>query len=436
MYRMSKYTFICENKNKELLFYNTLQGVDSFCKLPFGAYDEAVLETHSIDNIDSKYYSQLVDKGILVASDVDEKKHLIYRIYQTVNSQVLSLHINPTEQCNFRCKYCYESHTNGEMSLDTQNNIIQFVRNNIHNYTGLHVEWFGGEPLLALNCIRRLSKEFKKICTFNRRRYNASMTTNGYLLNKEVFEELLSYDIHQYQITVDGVQSDHDSFRVLCNGKGTFSNIVNNLLDIKSLRRKDFGIMLRSNITLKNFENIDDYLELLEKLTMNDERIKVGIFKVGNWLNKAEDEILDDIIEDKDSVRKIYQAILDSDRKINLSYLFFNPGSGVCYAAKINGFLICADGSLHKCTVTFEEPDSEVGKIESGKLKLNDKYYKMISDYTNCDTVLECLYAPICMGEPCPIKSHTGKKCSYHKDSLDLILQVFDKNAKFNLLEG
>ena len=59
MYRMSKYTFICENKNKELLFYNTLQGVDSFCKLPFGAYDEAVLETHSIDNIDSKYYSQL-----------------------------------------------------------------------------------------------------------------------------------------------------------------------------------------------------------------------------------------------------------------------------------------------------------------------------------------------------------------------------------------
>ncbi len=435
MNKLSKYTFVCKNKSNDLLLYNTLRGVDSFCKIPEGGYVDDIKSDHVLECIDEKYHAWLEEKGILVNEKVDERKRLLYQISQTVNPRILTIHVNSTEHCNFRCKYCYESHTRGEMSVETQDNLIKFVRENIRNYAGLHVEWFGGEPLLGMGCVRRLSKEFKKICTFNRRKYVASMTTNGYLLTKELFEELLSYDIRQYQITVDGIEEDHDMFRVLCNGKGTFQRIADNLIDIKSLRRRDFAILLRSNITLKNFENIEEYLALLERFTFDDDRIKVGIFKVGNWLDKASDDIREDIIEDSGNMRRIYQAILDSDRSINLSNLFLNPGSGVCYAGKTNSFLVCSDGSLHKCTVTFEEKDSVVGEIVSGKMILNEKYYEMISDYSNCDKVFDCFHAPICMGQPCPVKSHTGSNCSFFKDSLDLILQIFDKNGKFETME-
>jgi uncharacterized protein len=54
------------------------------------------------------------------------------------------------------------------MSKNIQDEIIQFVKENIHKYTGLHVAWFGGEPLLATNCINYLSENFIKICHFKK----------------------------------------------------------------------------------------------------------------------------------------------------------------------------------------------------------------------------------------------------------------------------
>lgn len=435
MLKVSKYTFVCRNKSGELLFYNTLEGVNSFCKLSQDNFDEGFVESLDVKYINEAYYGSLREKGILIEEGTDERRKLYHQMIKTLNPNKLVLFINPTEQCNFRCKYCYESHSRGEMSEDTQNNIIKFVRENIHNFAGLHVEWFGGEPLLALDCIRRLSLEFQRICRFNKRKYDASMTTNGYLLTKEVFEELLEYNVKQYQITIDGVEEDHDMFRVLCGGAGTFSTILDNIQEIKKLKRRDFSIILRSNVSVKNFESIDDFLKLLEKLSWQDNRIRIGIFKVGNWLDKAQTDIVDEIIEDTSDMRRIYKAILESEYNIRLSDLFLNPGSGVCYAGKLNNFLICADGSLHKCTVTFEDKDSVVGKIQNGRLECNEKFYEMISDFNKCDKVFECFNAPVCMGEPCPVKGEGGSSCSYFKDTLDIVLQIFDKMGKFDLLE-
>lgn len=177
---------------------------------------------------------------------------------------------------------------------------------------------------------------------------------------------------------------------------------------------------------------------MLEELSKGDPRINVAIFKVGNWLDKADSNITEDIINDSNDMRRIYEAILNSNREINLSTLFLNPGSGVCYGGKSNNFLFCSDGSVHKCTVTFEEDNTSVGKLVSGKMELNDNYYKMISDYTKCEKIFDCDSAPVCMGEPCPVADRedtVGKHCSYFKDCLDIVLQIFDKNGKVDFLK-
>ena len=51
------------------------------------------------------------------------------------------------------------------LSLDVKHAIVNYIKNNIHKFTELNVTWFGGEPLLALNDIREMSREFMKICT-------------------------------------------------------------------------------------------------------------------------------------------------------------------------------------------------------------------------------------------------------------------------------
>ena len=48
------------------------------------------------------------------------------------------------------------------MSEETQNAIISYVKKQIQNYDGLRISWFGGEPLLRMDIIRRLFAVFSK----------------------------------------------------------------------------------------------------------------------------------------------------------------------------------------------------------------------------------------------------------------------------------
>ena len=47
------------------------------------------------------------------------------------------------------------------------------------------VSWYGGEPLMALPIIEKLSEAFFRLCEENGVKYTESIVTNGYLLTKE-----------------------------------------------------------------------------------------------------------------------------------------------------------------------------------------------------------------------------------------------------------
>ena len=201
MYKISKFTHCYENKNNELLLYNSYAGVKSFCKISNTQYKKIFMESE-VPNFPSEITSKLLKHGIIVDENVDENQHLFAQFVEKVNPSELSLTINVTEKCNFRCKYCYESHTLGEMSEEIQNSIIKFVRENIQNYSSLHIGWFGGEPLLAKEIIYRLSEKLINICKFYKRNYISSITTNGYLLNPDTVQKLLEYKVKYYQVTL------------------------------------------------------------------------------------------------------------------------------------------------------------------------------------------------------------------------------------------
>lgn len=112
--------------------------------------------------------------------------------------KLLHLIILPTEQCNFRCKYCYEDFKIGNMSKEKQDAIILFLRKNIKNYTAISLDWFGGEPLLAMDAIEYISKHALEICRIAKKPLISSMTTNGYFLDCATFEKLSAF-INNYK---------------------------------------------------------------------------------------------------------------------------------------------------------------------------------------------------------------------------------------------
>ena len=175
-YKTSMFNFIFQ-ADDELILFNALEGLSSACRVDSKHRDE-VRELLRPGNkvIDASLSNEnivsLIRKGYLVEEDIDEKqkREALYTDIIDGSASILRLIILPTEQCNYRCKYCYESFKKGKMPQDIQESVIKYVRKNIGRYSGLRVSWFGGEPLLAMDVIEHISINLMDICRKARRK--------------------------------------------------------------------------------------------------------------------------------------------------------------------------------------------------------------------------------------------------------------------------
>jgi uncharacterized protein len=108
------------------------------------------------------------------------------QIAAAISSRAQELILLPTEKCNFRCEYCYEDFELGKMSESIQLAIERFVERRIDGLDQLTFSWFGGEPLVAKDVVLRLSAYAKKLCDQRSVRFLGGMTTNAYLLERDL----------------------------------------------------------------------------------------------------------------------------------------------------------------------------------------------------------------------------------------------------------
>lgn len=181
-------------------------------------------------------FKDFMVKEFIVETNVNENDSSVIKLYDKLYDQQLRLTILPTLQCNFRCEYCYETFKNEFISQDEIDLLCKAISIESKGKTGIFIDWFGGEPLLAIEAINKISAYVIKICHFRRIPFSASITANGYLLSKDIFEQMLKNKIYSFQITLDETESFHDSVRHLLNGNGSFHMIKKNLLAIKEIK--------------------------------------------------------------------------------------------------------------------------------------------------------------------------------------------------------
>ena len=73
------------------------------------------------------------------------------------------------------CHYYFEQRTSGELSEAAEEKITDLVRENIIGRTDFAVQWFGGEPLLSLSLMERLSAAFLRLSAKHAVRYAATV---------------------------------------------------------------------------------------------------------------------------------------------------------------------------------------------------------------------------------------------------------------------
>lgn len=147
-----------------------------------------------------------------------------------------------TMECNMACNYCFEG--NGDClcppdrqsinrkAQECQEFIIRFI-DELYDYNGernTRIIWHGGEPtLIDPDFYEEIMSDQIKKC----HKILWGMQTNGTLITERYASLIERFSIG-VGISIDGLQEQHDAFRILKNGKPTFDLIMRNLQRIKS----------------------------------------------------------------------------------------------------------------------------------------------------------------------------------------------------------
>lgn len=369
------------------------------------------------DIIDYKYsnnVSQVVSflrENEMLIRDTDFESCI--RKYTESEDETLSIIIFTTEQCNFRCKYCYESFKLGNMKDELYETIYCFAKKKLESgaYKHFCLNWFGGEPLLCYKNISKYNSKLSKLSSDYGVTFISNITTNGYLLTSNVFDELYSSGIKMYQITMDG--SFHDELRVLKNGGKTKDAIIKNLSNILADKEKQFTIILRNNI-LKDNHDYQWYDQIAKTFNL-DERIAIHVHPVSplggdNHLN---------MIRDKKELEGLLNDHVSYLTRIGLKNYDDNIETSMCYAALRNNYAFRPNGELVTCTVDLEEERNHIGNFSETKIKIDYSKLEQWSNkinYEKCKTCSNFFYCPM---NSCPSKKGNEKYCIYKKQSLN-----------------
>lgn len=297
------------------------------------------------------------------------------------------------------------------MSREVEAAIVRLVRRNLQKGGSLSVSWFGGEPLMQMDIIERLSRSFIQICTNAEANYSASIITNGYLLNKANTDKLIAWKVDDAQVTLDGPPEIHDQRRIHKGGQRTFSKILDNVKEAAQRLK----ISLRMNVDESNKGYIQEMMDIVVHEGLGK---KVG-FYLGQTYPYTEvcQDITDQCLMDQEFSLLGLQTLLRLVRD-GFPYTFWMPASrsNFCTADKENSFVITPSGGIVNCWNETTTRGKEIGHLLkpcTKRMKQNAKEWRRHNPFEREECV-KCLLLPICLGG-CPYMYQLTGKVDCHK---------------------
>ena len=147
------------------------------------------------------------------------------------NSKVIkALCLHVAHSCNLACSYCFagQGKYHGKdalMSFETGKRAFDFLIENSGTRRNLEVDFFGGEPLLNWDVVKKLVEYARSIEKEKNKNFRFTLTTNGVLIDDEVIE-FANKEMSNVVLSLDGRKDVHDKFRVDYAGKGSYEKIL------------------------------------------------------------------------------------------------------------------------------------------------------------------------------------------------------------------
>lgn len=174
------------------------------------------------------------------------------------------------------------------MSLSIAKKIVDFIFKNTPSKEKIDIGFFGGEPLLEFELIKKITETIENHPSFNKKLVELTVVTNGTIFSDEIADFLNEHHIG-FCLSCDGPPFVQDTLRCLQDGKGSSSIVTNT---IRRAKETLLSVLVNAVYHPQTFRYLPHVVEYLASLGLK--RIYLNPDFSAPW-SKKEAELLSEI---------------------------------------------------------------------------------------------------------------------------------------------
>ena len=286
--------------------------------------------------------------------------------------KALCLHI--AHSCNLTCSYCFagQGRYHGEsalMSYETGKRALDFLIENSGTRHNLEVDFFGGEPLLNFDVVKRLVEYARSIEKEKNKNFRFTLTTNGMLVDDDVID-FCNREMSNVVLSLDGRKEVHDRYRVDHAGRGSWDVIVPKFQ--KFVReRGDKNYYMRGTFTHENPDFLEDIKVMLD-LGFTELSMEPVVAAEGSAAALTEDDKTI-VMQQYEDLAKLMLQRDKEGKPFTFYHYMIDLKGGPCIYKRISGcgsgteyMAVTPQGDLYPCHQFVGEEKFKLGDIWNG----------------------------------------------------------------------
>lgn len=316
--------------------------------------------------------------------------------------KALCLHI--AHDCNLACRYCFaeEGEYHGRravMSYEVGKAALDFLIKNSGNRRNLEVDFFGGEPLMNFEVVKKLVAYGREQEKIHNKNFRFTLTTNGVLLNDEIME-FANQEMANVVLSIDGRKEVNDRMRPFRKGAGSYDLIVPKFQKFAESRNQE-KYYVRGTFTHNNLDFSEDVLHLAD---LGFRQISVEPVVAEPTESYAlQEEDLPRLFEEYDRLAQELIRRQKENRGFHFFHFMIDLEGGPCVAKRLSGcgsgteyLAVTPWGDLYPCHQFVGNEEFLMGNVTEGVKNLQlQKEFKSCNVYAkekcrNCFVKFYC----------------------------------------------
>jgi uncharacterized protein len=370
---------------------------------------------------------QLRNGGFVTVNPAEQLRVIKERFRAARSDYPVVLTLTTTMDCNLGCYYCYEQRSAERLEKADISQLLSYVQSRLRgrNRPRLHVDWYGGEPLLNCEFLEAASYALQDLCHKLSIPYSASIISNGTCWPADPGKFVLRHKINQVQISFDGMRQNHNRRRRYRNNDdqkwlSSFdeaARLVAKLLDFTK-------VDIRFNIDAHNATDLVPFIRFARAQGWFERRYPAAFqpARLASYTERSSFMRKSELtIAQYDALRELARTelghIVIEESEAPDGFPF--PKTSVCCALSDDSIVVGADGRTYRCALQVSESKHSVGSIRSDSKPFrilnnaaeppdsrNQEWWQAF-DPTEAPRCSKCSFLPICWGG-CPKKHFDG----------------------------